>query len=158
MDATVHNRRLETLQVHRGIVAPGLARQAKRFGCSRSDLCTAILLTVFQAKLVDSILDGDQPGAVLDGALRIEDGRDGPRLRLPLRGRHKQVFDWLCSQTERGSLVTFMHADLARELDLHLTTVNSVLQSFARHGLIEQVTRGVRGKPGSYRVLTAEGV
>ncbi len=147
------NRRLETLQVHHGVVVPGLAKHVKRFGCSRSDLCTAILLTVFQSELVDSILDGDEPRGIASAAERLSVGEAGPRLRLPLRGRYQTVFDWLCQQGQVGSVVTVAHADMAKALDMPLATANSALQTLTRHGLIEQVLRGVRAKPGAYRVL-----
>jgi hypothetical protein len=130
----------------RGVdLLPVIHAEARRLGCDSRQLCVALLVSTFRGKLVDGVLDGDDPRAFA----RHYDMDRPPSDRTI---NQETMFTWLSPRIKATASGMFAasYLDVAIALDWHSSLVHRVARQLERRGDILMTQGSVRNKTRWY--------
>lgn len=112
-------------------ILSGAQSEAARLNCTPKQLCAALLLTVFEEGLVDSVLDGDDPRTIFPD-------------RAPRGQRQAELLDWLSveiAKTGTGS-TTLSYSQISQAIGWEIPHVGRVAAELHKQGFIVRSRSG----------------
>lgn len=118
--------------------------KADDLSCDPRQLCLAILLKTFDGKIVDAVLDGEDPKAIAPRyGTKAPRGERGPR--------QQRVLAWAIRNAGASGTFTCSFARAAKDLGLHIGDMNGVARSLVRRGDLI-ITRASSNSPSVWTI------
>lgn len=118
--------------------------KAKDLDCDPRQLCLAVILKAFEGKIVDAVLDGDDPKVIAPRyGTKAPRGERGPR--------QQRVLAWAVRNAGASGTFTCSFRQAAKELGLHFGDMNGIARSLVRRGDLI-ITRAAHHAPSVWTI------